>query len=73
MPFNVPNRTSDAGPEASAPINRQALYSLLMDEAHEALRDLERIYRDNRATERKLRVEKIAEISEALVKLQEVA
>ncbi len=72
--FNlIPGRASDSGPDSDlTPITRQSLYSLLVDDAMEEVRSLERLYRDDRVVEQKLRVEAIERAMEALRKLQEV-
>lgn len=83
---SIPNRASDAGPEATGPINRQSLYSLLMDDAIDAVNEasnevhrLEKTYRDERTAERAARLEvlsaataKLAKTVEVLSKVREV-
>jgi hypothetical protein len=82
----TPNRASDAGPDVTTPINRQSIYSLLMDDAIEAVNEandevhrLEKTYRNERTEERAARLvvlskatAKIATTLEVLAKIREV-
>lgn len=77
--FTTPNRASDAGPEATPPMNRQSLYSLLIDDAVEAVNEasnevhrLEKTYRDERTAERAARLEVLAAATAKLAKTLEV-
>ncbi len=75
----LPGRASDAGPSTAPPINRQSLYSLLMDEAIEAVNEagdevhkLEKTYRDERTAERAARLDVLAAALAKLIKTVEV-
>jgi hypothetical protein len=70
----IPGRASDAGPDdnGGSVINRQSLYSLLVDEALEEVRDLDRLYLDDRRLEQRRRLEAIDRAIDALLKTREV-
>jgi hypothetical protein len=71
---SIPGRASDAGPDTNTTmaINRQSLYSLLVDEALEEVRGLDRCYLDDRKVEQQHRIEAITRAQIALDKLKEV-
>lgn len=71
---SIPSRSSDAGPNNNdAPIIcRESLYSLLVDEALEEVRELDRLFRDDRKREQRERLEHVAKALDALLKIREV-
>lgn len=70
---SIPSRSSDAGPNNDAPIIcRESLYSLLVDEALEEVRELDRLFRDDRKREQRERLEHVAKALDALLKIREV-
>lgn len=74
MAQTIPGRESDVGPDAAnTPImSRQSLYSLLVDEALEEVRELDRLYVDDRRVEQRRRLETIDRAINALLKMREV-